>query len=899
MIDLVCFRSAFKALTEHDPFPWQEDLYKRLLAGDFPQKCAIPTGLGKTAVIPVWLIALANNSGKVPRRLVYVVNRRTVVDQATREAETIRRNLSKPELGELTRQLRGLCVIVSEKLDDPPLAISTLRGQFADNGEWCADPARPAVVVGTIDMIGSRLLFSGYGCGFRRRPLHAGFLGQDTLIVHDEAHLEPAFQDLLVALQKEQSEGRTPDFRPLHVMELTATSRNAHTADQSAESKSSVLELTDADRKHKVVKQRIEAKKGVAFYLVNDERTINDSISTLALKLAEQHPDSAILVFVRKVDDVEKIVKKLPAGRTLQLTGTLRGKERDELVEKPIFQWFLPESNRKSGEELPSRPVFLVCTSAGEVGIDISADHMICDLAPFDSMAQRLGRVNRYGVGDAQIEVVCPKEFDKNDPLAPVREKTLAILKQLPELPKRADEPDVCRHDASPKALGELDLKERQEAFTPKPVTLLATDILFDTWALTTIRDKLPGRPPVERYLHGIADWEPAETLVAWREEVEVITGDLLEAYRPKDLLDDYPLKPHELLRDNTDRVFTRLQKLAEKHGYKPVWIVANDDSVRVATLGQITQKGKKDDLNGTRVLLPPSVGGLRAGLLDGDAEPTADMDVSDQWYADDERTQKRRIRVWDDDPELEGMRLVRASIDTKPDADEDETANTAGRRYWYWYELPEASDGEDTKNAREPVRWKVHTTDVVGRIEPMIGKLSLGDEIKKALVMAARFHDLGKMRTVFQRGILGNRDYRPADSATAWAKSGNRRRQVGLREDYRHEFGSLLDIERITDFQQLDDDTKNLVRHLIAAHHGRARPHFPANEAFNEAFDPESPEERCNEARQEVPRRFARLQRKYGRWGLAYLESLLRAADWAASANPSEFVEEKQEDQE
>ncbi len=39
----------------------------------------------------------------------------------------------------------------------------------------------------------------------------------------------------------------------------------------------------------------------------------------------------------------------------------------------------------------------------------------------------------------------------------------------------------------------------------------------------------------------------------------------------------------------------------------------------------------------------------------------------------------------------------------------------------------------------------------------------------------------------------------------------------------------------------------------------------------------------------QEVPRRFARLQRRFGRWGLAYLESLLRAADALASAEPGE----------
>ena len=105
---------------------------------------------------------------------MYVVNRRTVVDQSTEEAKKLRDNLAKaPE--------------IQAKVGS--LAISTLRGQFADNREWSADPARPAVIVGTVDMIGSRLLFSGYGVGFKAKPLHAGFLGQDVLLVHDEAHL--------------------------------------------------------------------------------------------------------------------------------------------------------------------------------------------------------------------------------------------------------------------------------------------------------------------------------------------------------------------------------------------------------------------------------------------------------------------------------------------------------------------------------------------------------------------------------------------------------------------------------------------------------------------------------------------------------------------------------------
>src|SRR6202011_3565486 len=47
--------------------------------------------------------------------------------------------------------------------------------------------------------------------------------------------------------------------------------------------------------------------------------------------------------------------------------------------------------------------------------------------------------------------------------------------------------------------------------------------------ALTSIREKLPGRPPVTDWLHGVSGWEPPETYVAWRKDVEIINPELQE----------------------------------------------------------------------------------------------------------------------------------------------------------------------------------------------------------------------------------------------------------------------------------------------------------------------------------------------------------------------------------
>ncbi len=144
------FRDDFRELTGNPPFPWQESLYcgatLRVANEHSPNNilssCNLPTVLGKTSVVAIWLIALANHSDRMPRRLVSVVNRRTVVDQTTTEVEKLSERLgNSPRLKELRQSLVDLCALPLDDKDEP-IAISTLRGQFADNREWSANTVK-------------------------------------------------------------------------------------------------------------------------------------------------------------------------------------------------------------------------------------------------------------------------------------------------------------------------------------------------------------------------------------------------------------------------------------------------------------------------------------------------------------------------------------------------------------------------------------------------------------------------------------------------------------------------------------------------------------------------------------------------------------------------------------
>ena len=200
----------FGALVGDAPYPWQRRLYMELVAGRVPAALSIPTGLGKTASVLLAVLARLANP-ELPRRVVYIVDRRAIVDQT---AVALRGWIGRiGAVPELARAFDGCAAFPGPR----PVGLGVLRGGLADDGEWRVDPARPTVIVGTVDMVGSRLLFSGYGAGRSRRAMDAG-LARDTMpsSCSTRRTSPPRWKSLLRAL------ARLHAGAELHVMTLSA-----------------------------------------------------------------------------------------------------------------------------------------------------------------------------------------------------------------------------------------------------------------------------------------------------------------------------------------------------------------------------------------------------------------------------------------------------------------------------------------------------------------------------------------------------------------------------------------------------------------------------------------------------------------------------------------------------
>ncbi|HET8701896.1 MAG TPA: DEAD/DEAH box helicase, partial [Nitrococcus sp.] len=164
------FRELTSAATNGlSPYPYQA----RLAHEPWPDVLEIPTGLGKTAAICLaWLYKHLTGNPDTPRRLVYCLPMRVLVEQ------TYSNTVAWVDAVTHLFQERGL---------EPP-TIHLLMGSEIDT-DWAAHPESPAIIIGTQDMLLSRALMRGYGMSRFQWPVHFALLHNDALWVFDEVQL--------------------------------------------------------------------------------------------------------------------------------------------------------------------------------------------------------------------------------------------------------------------------------------------------------------------------------------------------------------------------------------------------------------------------------------------------------------------------------------------------------------------------------------------------------------------------------------------------------------------------------------------------------------------------------------------------------------------------------------
>jgi CRISPR-associated endonuclease/helicase Cas3 len=375
------------------PFTWQQRLLEQIVHDKaWPRILDLPTGCGKTTCIDIALFALALDSANdvedrwCPRRIAMIVDRRIVVDQVADRGRLILNALTTSQEAvviEVAKRLRSLT-----RSGEEPLGVFTLRGGMPKDDGWARTPDQPLVIASTVDQIGSRLLIQGYGVSQGMKPVHAGLIANDVLLLLDEVHLSEPFRQTLdqLACLRTRFSGSGLKTRFLHSF-LSATPGTGKTIPFSL--------LEDEKKRDSALGPRLHASKPSRLVEVEDRNSLEEACVDLVNDLLHRHRTIAIVVNrVASASAVAQRVRDLLGdGVTVTLlSGRMRPLDRDDVLRelRPAVL-----TGRDRSVEGPKRVI--VGTQCIEAGADFDFDALITEAASLDSLRQRFGRLDRLG----------------------------------------------------------------------------------------------------------------------------------------------------------------------------------------------------------------------------------------------------------------------------------------------------------------------------------------------------------------------------------------------------------------------------------------------------------------------------------------------------------------------
>ena len=737
------FRGWYTRLHKRDPFPWQERLARNVTkAGRFPDAIALPTGAGKTTIIAIW--AWARTVGiRLPTRLAYVIDRRLVVDSITDYAVELAKTMPESHRPYVVR----------------------LRGGLTPDDAWFRDPLRPTILVSTVDQVGSRLLFRGYGVSSLAAPIHAGLLGEDTLIIVDEAHLSVPFVTTLRTIQKQPRKVGLP----WQVVNMTATPASDEVP----------FLLDEADRRHPVLSMRMSASKP-AMLVASKADGFIDAVADAAKELRASKAD-VVGVVVNRVADARGVFEVLGReGEAVLLTGRIRPWDRERLLEALMPRVIV--GSRAAGRA----PLYVVSTQTIEVGADLDFDGMVTESAPISALRQRFGRLNRLGEIKKSGAVIVHRSRSAGEGADPVYGDDLAAAwKWLNAIAKRK----VV--DFGIEAFSKHVGKVPAETVDNFPILTLGA---MEALSFTSPKVDIDVAP----FLHG---WRTsADVQIAWRADLGETTewGKCVEAVPP--VLDELLTLP-----------IYEARRWLDADAGRGVALRWNGDQSDLIDARQLR--------SGDVIIVPCAYGGCDHFGWD----PTAHRPVQD--CADIRSDDRTRVRI---SPALYPERAdeIRAALGADPmnvgalleiaDVPNETRCSGVVRQYpggllfekGIWQvERPQSLAVPLDEHLKGVGDWGARFAAL------------LHSDMGDAVTIACRLHDVGKADPRFQLMLGARRGELLAKSGLGPDEAAEMRRMAQLPRGWRHEVESVR--------RRMNEPP--LIRYLIGTHHGYGRPELPA----------------------------------------------------------------------